>query len=178
MRYFTAHILPDTDLFDGNKMIPLGDPEFRRIIVQSLQDWTERVQPNVLIQHDEDGGTYGRVLRLYEDHDGIYVDGVVTDPVVAQRMSEGGYRFVSPTIAWNFAADNFDPDIDNRWPAALLEVSLVSIPRHYTRQSDLQSYDSTRSSLSEEHFASDSYYIGNAAMVTAALSNALDQWKK
>jgi phage head maturation protease len=178
MQHFSAQILPDTDLFDGDKMIPLSDPQFREIVVRSLQDWTEKVQPSVLIQHDEDGGHYGRVLRVYEDWDGIFVDGIITDPQVASRMSNGGYRFVSPTIAWNFAADDYIPDVDNRWPAALLEVSLVSVPRHYTRQPDLQAYDAHTTQLSEAHASSDTYYVSNSARIAAALSEALSKYTK
>ena len=175
---FTAHILPDSDLFDGDKMIPLSDPQFRAAIVRSMQDWVEKCRPNILIQHDEDGGTYGRVTDVYESHDGIYVDGVVTDAEVAQRMSEGGYRFVSPTIAWNFAADDYDPEADNRWHAALLEVSLVSIPRHYTRQRDLQSYDAGMTRLSEAHTPPETYCLGDTTQIAASLSAALSKFNK
>lgn len=175
---FTAQILPDTDLFDGDKLIPLSDPGFREVIVTSLQDWTYRVKPNILIQHEEDGRTYGRVTSVYEDHDGIYIDGIITDPDVARRMSEGGYRFVSPTVAWNFAADDYIPDVDNRWPAALLEVSLVSVPRHYTRQPDLVAYETGYTQLSEAHTTSETYYVSEAAKITAALSAAIDSLTK
>jgi len=178
MLAFTAHILPNTDLYDGDKLIPLGDPQFRELIVRSMQDWTEKVRPSVLIQHNENGRQYGRITDVYEAHDGIYVDGIITDPEVAQSMAEGGYRFVSPTIAWNFAADDHDPEIGNRWPAALLEVSLVSVPRHYTRQNDLQAYQAGLTQLSQENQHEDSYYLSDAAMVVAALSAALDKTKK
>lgn len=178
MLYFSAQILPDSDLFDGDKLIPLSDPHFRRVIVSSLQDWAHMVKPNVLIQHDEDGGTYGRITAVYEDWDGIYVDGIITDPDVAQRMSNGGYRFVSPTIAWNFAADDYVPDEDNRWPAALLEVSLVSVPRHYTRQPDLVAYESSYTQLSQAHETSEDYYCGAGAKIVAALSAALSRFDK
>jgi len=178
MKAFTAQILPDTDLYDGDKLIPLSDPQFRDTIVRSMQDWVDKVQPSVLIQHDEDGGQYGRITAVYEDWDGIFVDGIITDPDVASRMSQGGYRFVSPTIAWNFAADDYIPDRDNKWPAALLEVSLVSVPRHYTRQPDLQAYDTGLSQLSETHTSSETYCLGNTTQIAVALSAALDKWKK
>lgn len=177
MLAFTAHILPDTDLYDGSKLIPLSDPGFRELIVRSMQDWTFKVRPNVLIQHEENGRQYGRITSVYEDWDGIYVDGIITDPEVAQRMTEGAYRFVSPTIAWNFAADDYVPDENNVWPAALLEVSLVSIPRHYTRQNDLQAYETGLTQLSQENQQPETYYMSDAARIAAALSNALDRWK-
>ena len=129
-------------------------------------------QPNILKEHERDGGTYGRVLELYEGPGGIYVDGIITEPGAAQDMAQGKFRFVSPTIAWGFDADDGE-----KYPAALLEVSLVSVPRHFTRQPDIQVHDHARSSLNEELLEPDTYYMGDAAIITAALSNALDKWK-
>jgi len=173
MTPFTCQILPDTDLFDGTKVIPLSDPQFRSTVVASLQEWVSLTQPNILKEHERDGGTYGRVLDLYEGAGGIYIDGIITEPEAAHDMSQGKFRFVSPTIAWGFEADD-----SKTYPAALLEVSLVSVPRHFTRQPDLQVHDHTRSYLSEELLQADTYYIGDAATITAALSSALDKWKK
>ena len=87
-------------------------------------------------------------------------------------MSQGRFRFVSPTIAWGFEADD-----NQTYPAALLEVSLVSVPRHYTRQPDLQVQDSGMSYMSEELPQADTYYVGDAATIAAALSNVLGKWK-
>ncbi len=134
---FLAHILPNTDLFDGQRTLPLSDPEFRSIIVQSMQAFVDKCQPNVLIEHNRNGKSYGKVLGVFEDGDGIYASFEVNDDI-AEGIEKGEYRFVSPTIAWAFAADDYDPELDNRYPAALLELSLVSVPRHYTRQNDLQ----------------------------------------
>lgn len=170
---FTCQILPDTDLFDGQKLIPLSDPQFRRTVVASLQEWVELTQPNVLKEHERDGGTYGRILDLYEGAGGIYVDGIITEPEAAQDMSQGKFRFVSPTVAWSFKADD-----GKTYPAALLEVSLVSVPRHFTRQPDIQVHDHARSSLSQLNPSHDCYFMSDAAMVSAALSSALDKLNK
>lgn len=132
-----AHILPNTDLFDGQRTIPLSDPHFRSLIVQSMAAFVEKTQPSVLIEHQRNGKVYGKVLGVFEDEDGIYASFSVNDDI-AEGIEKGEYRFVSPTIAWNFAADDYDVDEDNVYPAALLELSLVSVPRHYTRQADLQ----------------------------------------
>jgi hypothetical protein len=90
-----------------------------------------------LIEHQRNGKVYGKVLGVFEDDDGIYASFSVNEEI-AEGIESGNYRFVSPTIAWNFAADDYDLEEDNRYPAALLELSLVSVPRHYTRQNDLQ----------------------------------------
>jgi len=134
---FLAHILPNTDLFDGERTLPLSDPYFRTLIVQSMQAFVDKTQPSVLIEHQRNGKVYGKVLGVFEDDDGIYASFSVNEEI-AEGIENGNYRFVSPTIAWNFAADDYDIEEDNRYPAALLELSLVSVPRHYTRQNDLQ----------------------------------------
>ena len=134
---YLAHILPDTDLFDGQRTIPLSDPMFRSLIVQSMQAFVDKAQPSVLIEHQRNGKSYGKVLGVFQDDDGIFASFSVNDDIAA-GIEKGEYRFVSPTIAWNFAADDYDEEEDNRYPAALLELSLVSVPRHYLRQQDLQ----------------------------------------
>ena len=134
---YLAHILPNTDLFDGQRTLPLSDPMFRDLIVQSMQAFVDKTQPSVLIEHQRNGKSYGKVLGVFQDEDGIYASFSVNDDI-AEGIEKGEYRFVSPTVAWQFAADDYDPELDNRYPAALLELSLVSVPRHYTRQNDLQ----------------------------------------
>ena len=131
---FLANILPNTDLFDGSKKIPLSDKGFRQTVVKSMKDWVEKTKPNILKEHKPDGGSYGVVEDVFEDKDGIFAKVSVTDSEIQKGMESKKYRYVSPTIAWNFAGDDYNEKEDNKWAAALLEVSLVSIPRHFTRQ--------------------------------------------
>ena len=141
-KHYLAHILPASDLYDGDKLIPLGDSLFRSAIIKSVQAFVDKTMPPILLEHQRDGKSYGKILGVFEDDDGIYVSMEPNDDV-AEGIDKGEYRFVSPTIAWNFAADDYDPSLDNKYPAALLEVSLVSVPRHYTRQQDLQELNSS-----------------------------------
>lgn len=135
---FLANILPNTDLFDGAKKIPLSDKGFRKTIVDSMKKWVEKTKPNILKEHKPDGGSYGVVEDVFEDKDGIFAKVSVTDPEIQRGMESKKYRYVSPTIAWNFPGDDYNEKDDNKWPAALLEVSLVSIPRHFTRQVEIE----------------------------------------
>ena len=134
---FLAHILPNDDLFDGTRILPLSNPDFKSLIIQSMQAFVDKTQPSVLIEHKREGKVYGKVLGVFGDDEGIYATFEVNEEI-AEGIENGEYRFVSPTIAWNFKADDYKEYEDNVYPAALLELSLVSIPRHYTRQQDLQ----------------------------------------
>jgi hypothetical protein len=133
-----ANILPGGDLFDGDKMIPLSDKAFRSRVVSSLKDWVDTVRPNLLKEHKPDGGSYGFVDNVFEDDDGsIFATVNITDPQTIEEFENERYRFVSPTIAWNFRGDDWNEHDNNTWDAALLELSLVSVPRHFTRQQEI-----------------------------------------
>jgi hypothetical protein len=133
-----ANILPGGDLFDGDKMIPLSDKAFRSRVVSSLKDWVITVKPNLLKEHKPDGGSYGFVDNVFEDDDGsIFATVNITDPQTIEEFENERYRFVSPTIAWNFRGDDWNEHDNNTWDAALLELSLVSVPRHFTRQQEI-----------------------------------------
>jgi uncharacterized small protein (DUF1192 family) len=122
------HILPRRDVHDGDRVLPLGDPTFFQQTLSSLEAWLAQAQPNVLREHDLDGRSFGTVRQVEADEDGIHVLATV-HPDLMREYQEGKLRYVSPRIAWNFAADDYDPQRNNLWPAALLEVSLVSVPR-------------------------------------------------
>jgi hypothetical protein len=91
-----------------------------------------------LKEHKPDGGSYGFVDNIFEDDNGdIYATVNITDPQTIEEFENERYRFVSPTVAWNFRGDDWNPELDNTWDAALLELSLVSVPRHFTRQQEI-----------------------------------------
>jgi len=138
---YLAHILPDTDLHDGEQLIPLGNADFYDMVLDSLIAWVERVQPPVLLEHERTGKVTGKVTRVFGDTDGIYAQFEVPEDV-ARDIDAGAFRFVSPTVAWSFTAD--DGEV---WPAALLELSMVSVPRHYLRQRDLTELNGAYSQL-------------------------------
>ena len=43
MKTILANILPGSDLFDGEKLIPLSSKSFRANVVKSLKQWVEKV---------------------------------------------------------------------------------------------------------------------------------------
>jgi hypothetical protein len=122
-----AHILPKKDLFDSKLNIPLGDESFFKQVVSSLKEWVKTRKPNILLEHRRDGETLGEIVGIHEDEKGIFAE-MVLNPDIDQKLQEGKFRFVSPTIAWNHKADDFGAH--GTWPAALLEVSMVACPRH------------------------------------------------
>ena len=138
MKTILANILPGSDLFDGDKIIPLSSTAFRKSVVSSLKNWVDKTKPNLLKEHKPDGGSYGFVDNIFEDDNGdIYATVNITDPQTIEEFENERYRFVSPTVAWNFRGDDWNPELDNTWDAALLELSLVSVPRHFTRQQEI-----------------------------------------
>ena len=138
MKTILANILPGSDLFDGDKIIPLASTAFRKSVVSSLKNWVDKTKPNLLKEHKPDGGSYGFVDNIFEDDNGdIYATVNITDPQTIEEFENERYRFVSPTVAWNFRGDDWNPELDNTWDAALLELSLVSVPRHFTRQQEI-----------------------------------------
>ena len=168
MNTFLAHILPSTNLYDGNKVIPLSNDEFRNLITVSMDLFVQKTNPPILIEHEQKGKVFGKVLGVFEDEEGIYVSFEVPEKIAAGINNEE-YRFVSPTIAWNFKGDDYDPEEDNTYPAALLEVSLVSVPRHYTRQQDLQELNQSR--MGVYHQWDGSYFALRGAENAALVAN-------
>ena len=131
-----AHILPNTDLFDGEMILPLGDKDFYEKVVGSLSEWVQRVDVPVLVEHERNGEQYGQVVDVIPAPDGIYA-GFYLNEEYEEKYEEGKLRYVSVGIAWNYAADDYDPESGERMPAALLEMSLVAVPRHKTRQTPI-----------------------------------------
>ena len=106
-----AHILPASDLFDGEVVIPLGNKEFFDKVVASLSSWVEKVDVPVLVEHDRNGEQYGQVTDIVPSPDGIYA-GFYLNEDYEQKFEEGKLRYVSVGLAWNYAADDYDPEAD------------------------------------------------------------------
>jgi hypothetical protein len=51
MKTILANILPGSDLFDGDKIIPLASTAFRKAVVSSLKSWVDKTKPNLLKEH-------------------------------------------------------------------------------------------------------------------------------
>jgi len=147
-----AHILPASDLFDGEVVIPLGNKEFFDKVVASLSSWVEKVDVPVLVEHDRNGEQYGQVTDIVPSPDGIYA-GFYLNEDYEQKFEEGKLRYVSVGLAWNYAADDYDPEADERLPAALLELSLVSIPRHKTRQTPISEESEVDTLVNTSYFS-------------------------
>lgn len=130
---FVAQLLPKRDIYDGERLIPLGDEDFYNRVLNSLIKWTKKTKPSVLKEHKREGKVYGYVDSVFEGKDGMYAK-IKLNKSTAREMRDGSYRHVSVGIAWGFKADDYNPDKNNRWPAALLEVSLVGVPRHFLEQ--------------------------------------------
>jgi hypothetical protein len=115
-----VHILPAHDVFYDTQESKVDLSHDRQLYMDSLKKWVTTIQPSVLFEHEPDGQSYGKVTEIFEDEDGLkgYIE------LIDGLELKGKLRFVSPRIAWNYV------DVDgNKWPAALLELSLVSIPR-------------------------------------------------
>lgn len=132
MKLIRLHILPRVkELYDQeDRKIVLGD-NFDAY-ASSLAEYVELVKPNLLIEHELDGNSYGKIESIENTEAGVFAIASVVDPSVMK-----GKRFASPRIRWNHT------DIHGRrWPAALLETSLVSVPRFMIGQEEIESINS------------------------------------
>lgn len=165
-----ANILPRQDLHDGETVIPLGTPSVYASVVNSLQLWVMQNRPNILKEHRLDGGSYGEVIVVQDrGQEGIWV-GFTLTAAEQKKFEAGDFRFVSPTIAWNHRANDYNPAQNNIWPAALLEVSLVSVPRYFLGQKPMRAereggvYDNSVSYMSQLSESKDYLFIGENKM--------------
>ena len=127
MKTILAHILPKQSLFDGEHAIPLDNSSFYNTVLASLKEWVDSRSPSICLEHERNGESLGYVSSIIDDEKGMFAQLVLNDSAAA-TFDEGSYRYVSPTIAWNHRADDY---LDHGvWPASLLEVSFVSVPRH------------------------------------------------
>ena len=132
MKLIKLHILPRVkELYDQeDRKIVLGD-NFDTY-ASSLAEYVHLVKPYLLIEHELDGNSYGRIESIENTEAGVFAIASVDDPSVLK-----GKRFASPRIRWNHT------DIHGRrWPAALLETSLVSVPRFMIGQEEIESINS------------------------------------
>ena len=127
---FLAHLLPRVEKLyvDEETTVDLSGDKYNHV-ANSLIEFVNLTQPNVLMEHELDGGTRGRVVEAYSDEDGIQAKIIIEEDSLPDKFIP---RFVSPRIAWNHR------DVTGTlWPAALLELSLVSIPRFLVGQKEL-----------------------------------------
>lgn len=132
MKLIKLHILPRVkELYDQeDRKIVLGD-NFDTY-ASSLAEYVQLVKPSLLIEHELDGNSYGKIESIENTDAGVFAIASVDDPAVLK-----GKRFASPRIRWNHT------DIHGRrWPAALLETSLVSVPRFMIGQEEIESINS------------------------------------
>ena len=132
MKLIRIHILPRVkELFDlEDRKIILGD-NFDTY-ADSLREYVELTKPSLLLEHNLDGNSYGRVESIENTPEGIFGIASINNPEDLK-----GKRFVSPRIRWNHTDIN-----GRRWPAALLETSLVSVPRFQVGQQEIESINS------------------------------------
>lgn len=125
METFVAHLLPKGDIQDDGVVIPLA--ERWEEYTQSLMEYVTLVRPNMLIEHETDGYSHGEITGLHITPNGVYCELVPGKDVDMEKT-----RWVSPRIRWNHT------DVHGRkWPAALLEVSWVSVPRFLPYQDEV-----------------------------------------
>ncbi len=160
-----AHILPRKDLFDGAALIPLSNPEFYKKTVTSLREWVATRKPSVLVEHERDGEASGAVVGIVEDERGIFAQLELT-PDAESKLKEGKLRFVSGTFAWNHKADDYSDN--GAWPSSLLELSMVSVPRH-SRQIPMTELNQL-SKLSERNVLSSGHVTQLSATFTPTQS--------
>ena len=127
--YYRVDLLPSRQFWaDEETHVDLTDNW--ESVIESMNTYVKTSHVPVLKEHELAGGDYGKVMSVYqspEDPNRIKADILIESPVLKDELSgksDKQYRFVSPRIRWNFK------DIAGEdWLAALLELSLVSIPR-------------------------------------------------
>jgi len=171
-----AHILPNSDLFDGEMTIPLGEKEFYTDVVTSLTNWVDRTDVPILVEHDRNGEQYGQVVDIVSAPDGIYA-GFYLNEDYEKKFEEGKLRYVSVGIAWNWRADDFDPATGKPMPAALLELSLVSVPRHRTRQTPIYESGEVNQAENTSYFSYEMNESGTYTMLQETQDMDMEELK-
>lgn len=127
MKRFKVDLLPNRVFWpDQETKVDLSEDNNWNTVLNSIQAYTSEVAVPVIKEHTPDGGAFGKVESVFEEDGKIKANIQLTSQSLIEEMESGDkeYNFVSPRISWNYK------DIDgNNWPAALLELSLVSVPR-------------------------------------------------
>jgi len=140
------HIIPAgiLDPGDGRPAVDFGDKRALQRAFEALRDFVSLAYAGgagvgvpILVEHGKglDGARVGTATGVELDGDGIYA---VADllPQYDERFKSGEWRAVSPAIWWGFTGN--DGEI---YPAAVLEVSFVSVPRIMLGQTPAEALD-------------------------------------
>ena len=140
------HIIPAgmLDPGDGKPSIDFGDKKTLQRAFEALRDFVALAYAGgagvgvpILVEHGKglDGARVGTVVGIELATDGIYA---VADllPQYDERFKSGEWRAVSPAIWWGFAGNDGE-----MYPAAVLEVSFVSVPRIMLGQTPAEALD-------------------------------------
>lgn len=140
------HIIPAgvLDPGDGKPSIDFGDKKTLQRAFEALRDFValayaggQGVGVPILVEHGKglDGARVGTIVGIELASDGIYA---VADllPQYDERFKSGEWRAVSPAIWWGFAGNDGE-----MYPAAVLEVSFVSVPRIMLGQTPAEALD-------------------------------------
>lgn len=140
------HIIPAgmLDPGDGKPSVDFGDKKTLQRAFEALRDFVALAYAGgagvgvpILVEHGKglDGVRVGTVTAVELEPDGIYA---IADllPQYEARFKSGEWRAVSPAIWWGFAGNDGE-----MYPAALLEVSFVSVPRIMLGQTPAEALD-------------------------------------
>ena len=128
MKFYTGDMLPDRIFWpDAETQVDLSKDEDWTSVLESMQEYVRRVNVPVLKEHTPDGGEYGKVISVFEEDNKMKVTIAIESKDTLEDIEKGNkkYKFISPRIRWNHR-----DVLGMVWPAALLEVSLVSVPRN------------------------------------------------
>lgn len=145
MYMLDAQILPSRDITTNEgRVIALSDDDVFAKLYDDLKRWIDTVgRVPVLKEHNMNGESYGLVHDVFHKPSGIVARMRVTKQLYMDYMA-GLIRFVSPSLAFNFKADD-----GMIYPVALLEVSMVSVPRYLIGQPTLQEMNSGATQMAQ-----------------------------
>lgn len=162
--YIIAQILPKEDLYDNDdNLIPLGNNEVFDVVFSSIKNWVKKFKPSVLKEHKSDGESFGTVQYVFKQEDGIYAL-LDLNKEAKQKLKEKKLRYVSPGLHFNFKDNTGKIN-----PVALMEVSLVSVPRFAVGQNDMLKLNKI-SNLSSQENINNVYMKSNNEFSYSALA--------
>ena len=130
MNFSEGDVIRDVEIFKRNVDVYHHKGGFKtdEEFVKKLQkSWTaltaDGYRPPLLVEHNRNGGIYGRIIKLNTTADAITID-IETAEGIKKEFEEGFRSNLSPTIYLNYQHPHTGEELE----MVLVEVSMVSVP--------------------------------------------------
>jgi hypothetical protein len=124
-----SHMLPAYDLFAGDHVFKLSDPEALRAVFDSISEYNELFKAPVYVNHNPDGPQLGEVESYELRDDGIWATWEIAENVNPDDLP----KFVSPRLVWGHVANGlqqpgYRASNGQLFPIVVIELSATGTP--------------------------------------------------